>query len=150
MNTPRPDRPVSQIMSWPVATIDHDATLEEAAEALAGDNIGALLVTRNDGLVGIVSERDVVTHLAAGTHLSHLLVGEAMADDLVTVTPDTTIVAAARVMADADVRHLPVLDGHLIAGLLSVRDVVGILARALEDEDVVVVPSGARVVVRST
>jgi len=64
--SPRPERPVSTIMSWPVATIDHDATLEEAAEALAADSIGALVVLRDGDLAGIISERDVVVHLAAG------------------------------------------------------------------------------------
>jgi CBS domain-containing protein len=134
-------------MSWPVATIDHEATLLAAAESLGADNIGALVVLRNGALVGILSERDVVTHLAAGTHLEHLLVGEAMAGDVVTVRPDTTIAAAARTMVEADVRHLPVLDGRLIAGLVSVRDVVEVLAAAVENDNVVVVPSGTRVVV---
>ena len=147
MSTPRPDRPVATIMSWPVATIDHDATLEEAAEALAADNIGALLVTRDDAMVGIISERDVITHLAAGTHLTRLRVGEAMAGDVVTVAPGTTILAAARTMVEADVRHLPVLDGRLIAGLVSVRDLLEILATSVADEDVVAVRSGTRVVV---
>jgi CBS domain-containing protein len=144
----RPDRPVSSIMSWPVATIDHDATLQEAAEALAADDIGALVVLREGGLAGIISERDVVPHVAAGTELSHLLVGEVMTGDLVTTQGDDTILVAARTMVDADVRHLPVLREHLIAGMVSVRDVVAVLADALTDEDVVVVPSGTRVVVR--
>ncbi|HCB06679.1 MAG TPA: CBS domain-containing protein [Nocardioides sp.] len=147
MTTPRPDHPVARIMSWPVATIDHDASLLEAAEALGADNIGALLVLRDGALVGIVSERDVVAHLSAGTHLDHLLVGEAMAAELVTVPPATTIAAAARTMAEADIRHLPVLDGRLIAGLVSVRDVIGVLATAVENQDVVVVRSGTHVVV---
>jgi CBS domain-containing protein len=141
-----PHAAVARVMSWPVATIDHDATLEEAAEALAADNIGVLLVTRDEGMVGIISERDVVTHLAAGTHLNRLSVGEAMAGDVVTVRPDTTVVAAARMMAEADVRHLPVLQDGLIAGMVSVRDLVAVLADAVES-DVVVVPSGTRVVV---
>lgn len=145
--SPRPDRPVSTIMSWPVATIDHEATLADAAESLAADDIGALLVLRNHQLVGIVSERDVVQHVAAGTDLTHLQVGEVMSGELVTTSPDSTIVSAARLMTDADVRHLPVLQEGLIAGLLSMRDVVLVLADAVDD-DVVVVPSGTRVIVR--
>jgi len=144
-----PDRPVSRVMSWPVATIDSEATLEEAAEALAADNIGALLVLRGGGMAGIVSERDVVVHVAAGSDLSHLAVGEVMAGDVVTTPPETPIVQAARLMAEADVRHLPVLQDNLIAGLVSVRDLLPVLADGLDEEDVVVVPSGARVVVRS-
>jgi CBS domain-containing protein len=146
--SPRPDQPVARVMSWPVATIDHDATLAEAAEALAADSIGALLVLRDGGLVGIVSERDLVAHIAAGGDLTHLLTGEAMAGDVVTVQSDATIVAAARAMVEADVRHLPVMEGHLIAGVVSVRDVVAVLAASVpDDDDVVVVPSGTRVVV---
>jgi CBS domain-containing protein len=136
-------------MSWPVATIDSEATLEETAEALAADNIGVLLVLRDGSLVGIVSERDVVVHVAAGADLTHLRVGEVMAGDLVTTPPDASIAAAAQTMAEADVRHLPVLDGRLIAGLVSMRDLVPVLADAVGDGDVVVVPSGTRIVVRA-
>jgi len=145
-----PHGPVSTIMSWPVATIDHDATLDEAAEALAADDIGVLLVLRDGDPAGIVSERDIVAHVAAGADLSHLLVGEVMADDLVTVQADLSILAAARSMVDAEVRHLPVLQGRLIAGMVSIRDLVPVLLDGIGDEDVVVVPSGTRLVVRAS
>ena len=105
----RPDRPVSTIMSWPVATSTTWHTGGGGAEALAADSIGALVVLSEGRLAGIISERDVVTHIAAGTDLSHLLTGEAMASDLVTVQSDDTILMAARAMAEADIRHLPVL-----------------------------------------
>jgi CBS domain-containing protein len=147
--TAHPQGPVSAVMSWPVATIDHDATVQEAAEALAADDLGALLVLRDGDPAGIVSERDVIAYVAAGTELGHLSTGEVMAGDLVTVQADATLVAAARVMADAGVRHLPVLQGRLIAGMVSIRDLLPVLADAVDDEDVVVVPSGTRVVVRT-
>ena len=148
--TPSPHGPVSNIMSWPVATIDHDATVEEAAEALAADDLGALLVLRDGDPAGILSERDVVAHVAAGSDLSHLHVGEVMAGDLVTVQAEESVLEAARAMAEAGIRHLPVLQGHLIAGMVSIRDLLPILADAVGDEDIVVVPSGTRVVVRSS
>jgi CBS domain-containing protein len=144
-----PYDPVARVMSWPVATIDSEATLEEAAEALAADNIGVLLVLRDGALVGIVSERDVVIHVAAGADLAHLTVAEVMAGDLVTTLPQAAIATAALTMAEADVRHLPVLDGQLIAGLVSMRDLVPVLANGVGDCDVVVVPSGTRIIVRS-
>jgi CBS domain-containing protein len=139
---------VTSVMSWPVATIDHEASLQEAAEALAADNIGLLVVLREGALAGVLSERDVVSHVAAGSDISHLTVGEVMADDLVTAPATASVVEAARTMAEADVRHLPVLDGELIAGVVSIRDLVAVLADAV-DTDVVVVPSGTRVVVHS-
>lgn len=148
MTTTRPDRPVSTVMSWPVATIDHEATLGDAVESLAADSIGVVLVLREGGLAGILSERDVVTHLAAGADPAHLLTGEAMVGELVTVQADESILDAARLMMEAQVRHLPVLRGKLLAGVVSLRDVVGVLAEAV-DADTVVVPSGTRVVVTS-
>jgi CBS domain-containing protein len=145
--TARPDQPVSTIMSWPVATIEHQATLTEAAEALTADTIGALLVLHEGGLVGVLSERDVVVHVAAGANLSHLLVEEVMATDVVTVQSDATITDAARTMVESEVRHLPVMQSNLIAGVVSIRDVVAVLADSAVDDDVVVVPSGTRVLV---
>ena len=147
--SPSPHGPVSAIMSWPVATIDHDASLAEAAEALAGDDIGVLLVLRDGDPAGIVSERDVVAHVAAGTDLTHLRVGEVMAVDLVTVQAEESCLAAAQSMVEADVRHLPVLRGRLIAGMVSIRDLVPVLLAGIDTDEVVVVPSGTRVVVRS-
>lgn len=146
MSTPRPDAPVSRVMSWPIATIDHEATLAAAVEALAADTIGVLVVLREEELAGILSERDVVAHLAAGADPEHLLVGEAMVGDLVTVQADEPILAAARLMVEAEIRHLPVLRDRLLAGVVSMRDVVVPLADAV-DSDTVVVPSGTRVVV---
>jgi CBS domain-containing protein len=105
MTTPRPERPVSTVMSWPVASIDHEATLAEVIDALAADSIGAVLVLREGGLAGILSERDVVTHLAAGADPEHLLAGEAMVPDLVTVQGSESILEAARVMVEADARR---------------------------------------------
>jgi CBS domain-containing protein len=145
--TTRPDQTISTIMSWPVATIEHQATLVEAAEALAADTIGALVVLHEGGLVGVLSERDVVVHVAAGANLSHLLVEEVMATDVVTVQADATITEAARTMVDSEIRHLPVMQGNLIAGVVSIRDVVAVLASAAPEDDVLVVPSGTRVLV---
>lgn len=144
----RPYHRVATVMSWPVATIDHQASLEEGAEALAADELGAVLVLADGGLVGILSERDIVRHVAAGATLSHLTVGEAMTSELTTAQVDDTILDAARAMRDADVRHLPVLQDTLIAGMVSIRDLFAVLIDGADGGDVVFVPSGTRVVVR--
>lgn len=137
---------VSTIMSWPVATVDHETSLQEAAEALAAEDVGIVLVLSKGALVGVVSERDVVAHVAAGTDLTHLTVGEVMATDVVVTSMPTSVLDAARAMTEADVRHLPVMAGELLAGVVSARDVLPLLVDAV-DGDVVVVPSGTRVVV---
>ena len=128
--TVRPVTPASQVRSvmvWPVTTVEGGATLTEVAEALAADEIGALCVTEDGRLAGIVSERDVVTHLAVGADPGHLSAADVMSNDLVTVAPDDLVLVDARRMVDAQVRHLPVLDDGLIAGIVSMRDLLTVL-----------------------
>ncbi|GAB3016605.1 hypothetical protein GCM10011376_03740 [Nocardioides flavus (ex Wang et al. 2016)] len=144
-----PTDAVARVMVWPVATLDADASLQQVAEALAADGIGAVGVVRHGNLVGVVSERDVVHHLAQGANPEHVTAGEVMATDLVTAGPDDRLLDAARRMVEARVRHLPVVDGDDIAGFVSMRDLFEVLVDvAAHEEDVVVVPSGTRVVVR--
>ena len=121
---------VRTVMRWPVTTVESGVSLTEVAEALAADEVGALLVAENGVLAGIVSERDVVAHVAAGADPAHLTAGEVMASDLLTISPGTTVLEAATTMQDAQVRHLPVLDDGEIAGMVSMRDVFGALISA--------------------
>ena len=145
---PAPEDPVSRVMMWPVATVPAEASLIEVAEALAADEIGVLLVLEGGRLAGLVSERDVVEHLAAGATPEHLLAGEVMTTEPITVTSGTSLVEAGLLMRDAGVRHLPVVDPEGLAGVVSMRDLFGVLVEHATGSDVVVVPSGTRVVVR--
>jgi CBS domain-containing protein len=115
------------VMVWPVAVVEAEATLAEVAEALAADEIGALCVTENGVLAGIVSERDVVAHVAAGADPDTLTAAEVMSTDLVTVTPDDTVLDAARRMQESQIRHLSVLADGDIAGIVSIRDIFDVL-----------------------
>jgi CBS domain-containing protein len=140
---------VARIMVWPVATVPGEASLREVAESLAADGIGALGVVENGHLAGVVSERDVVSHLAQGANPEHVTAAEMMTTDLVTAHQDDPILDTARRMVEAEIRHLPVVDEDKIAGFVSMRDIFAVLLDvASHEEDVVVVPSGTRVVVR--
>lgn len=119
---------VNRLMEWPVATVDSDATLAAVAQALAEYEVGALAVMDDDTLVGVISERDLVVHLAQGANLEHVTAAEVMATELVTVAPTATVVEAARLMIESGVRHLPVLADDDLVGFLSVRAVVEALA----------------------
>jgi CBS domain-containing protein len=141
--------PVRKVMMWPVAVIDGTASMRQAAEALAADEIGVLLVIEHRALVGVVSERDLVRHLAEDANPDHLDVRDIMSVDVGAIAPEDTVLDAAQQMLTAGVRHLPVLDDDLVAGVVSVRDVLAVLAHAAsEDGDVLVVDSGTRIVVR--
>lgn len=135
----RPGRPVTPatdvrtVMIWPVATIDGSATLSEVAESLAADEIGAVCVTESGRLIGIVSERDVVAHLATGADPGHLTAGDVMSNDLVAAHPEDTVLEAALRMDEAQVRHLPVLDDGDIVGIVSMRDLFTALVDDAQD-----------------
>lgn len=140
---------IARVMVWPVAIVPGEASLLEVAEELAADGIGAVGVVENGHLAGVVSERDLVHHLAQGSNPEHLTAADVMATDLVTAHPDDTVLDTARRMVEAQVRHVPVVKEDSIAGFVSMRDLFEVLLDvASHEEDVVVVPSGTRVVVR--
>ncbi|WP_374456915.1 cyclic nucleotide-binding/CBS domain-containing protein [Nocardioides sp.] len=144
-----PTDAIARVMVWPVAIVPGEATLLEVAEALAADGIGAVGVVENGHLAGVMSERDIVHHLAQGSNPEHVTAADVMATDLVTARPDDSILDTARRMLEAQVRHVPVIEGDTIAGFVSMRDLFEVLVDvASHEEDVVVVPSGTRVVVR--
>jgi CBS domain-containing protein len=101
-------------------------TLREVAVVLDRYAVGVAVVRTGDG-AGVVSERDLVTAIAAGGDPDQLWGGDVMTPELVTVTPATTILAAAGRMLDAGVRHVAVVDGDDIVGVVSMRDVLEVL-----------------------
>lgn len=125
--------PVHALMSWPVAAVQDTDTLLEAARELAADEIGAVLVLHDGALVGVVSERDIAGQFAVEADGNQLTAGDIMTPDVVTVPPEAPILEAARIMREAQVRHLPVVSDGQIAGMLSIRDIFHVLLG--DDED---------------
>ena len=109
-----------------VISIGPDADLAAAARTLAQHRIGAVLVREPRGTVlGILSERDIVRGLAtSGENTLRLLAGQLMTRDLVTATPATSVAAALGLMTDRRCRHLPVVLGGELVGLVSIGDLV--------------------------
>ncbi|HEX9311395.1 MAG TPA: CBS domain-containing protein [Actinomycetota bacterium] len=126
---------VSEIMTKAAVIDQPDDTLVEAARKMWHQQTGSLLVLDGEDLVGIITERDILKAVAAGTSLDQTRISEAMTKDPVTVGPGTSLREAAKVMADRWIRHLPVLDGGRLVGVLSQRDLAGVLAGALNEPD---------------
>jgi CBS domain-containing protein len=106
-------------------SISPDATVFEAVQMMADKNVGALLVTEKDKLVGIISERDYTRKVALkGKHSKTTAVREVLSSQVVHVTPAHTVQECLRLMTDHHFRHLPVLDGDRIAGIVSIGDLV--------------------------
>lgn len=108
-----------------VATITETTTVTGLLAELAVHNIGAMVVVGPDGIVGMVSERDVVRRLhERGADLLRRPVSEIMTSVVVTCTPDDPVDDLSAVMTNNRVRHVPVLDAGRLAGIVSIGDVV--------------------------
>jgi len=106
-------------------TISPEATVLDAIQLMAAKNIGALLVTQNDKLVGILSERDYTRKVVLkGRSSKDTPVRDILSGQVVHVTPEHTVDECLRLMTEHRVRHLPVLEGDKIAGVVSIGDLV--------------------------
>jgi len=107
------------------ATIHPNQTIYQALHLMARQNIGALLVVEGGNLLGIFSERDYARKLALnGKNEHNTLVGEIMARQITSITPDDTVENCMKLMTDKRIRHLPVLQGDKLVGIVSIGDVV--------------------------
>jgi len=108
-----------------VLSIAPDTLVSDLISGLAGRNVGAMVVVGPEGLVGIVSERDVVRMLHDhGADALRRRVADIMTSELVTCSPDDSVDELSAVMTTHRVRHVPVLDDGRLAGIVSIGDVV--------------------------
>ena len=107
---------------WSVAP---EATVFEAIRLMADKNIGALLVLSGDRLAGIFTERDYTRKVALmGKTSKETRIREVIARELLTVTPDDSVEDCMRLMTENRVRHLPVVEGATVVGIISIGDLV--------------------------
>ena len=126
---------VSEIMTKATVTDAAQDTLAEAAARMWNAQTGSLLVMEGEHLVGIVTERDVLRAIAHGMDPNQVPVKDLMRTDVITVGPQTTLKEAAKLMATKWIRHLPVVEGSHVVGILSQRDLTGVLAEALHEPE---------------
>jgi CBS domain-containing protein len=114
-----------------VWSISPEATVFEAIQLMAEKNIGALLVVTGEKLVGVMSERDYTRKVALkGKSSKETQVREIISLPAIFVSPDRTIEDCMRLMTENRVRHLPVLEGDRILGVVSIGDLVNWLISA--------------------
>ena len=108
-----------------------DATGSEALMLLADKDVGALLVISEGKLAGIFSERDYARKVALmGKSSKEMAVREIMTSEVITVTPGHTIDDCMRLVTEHHIRHLPVVDGDEIVGVISIGDLVNAIISA--------------------
>lgn len=114
-----------------VYTISPENTVYEAIERLAERNVGALLVMDGNRLMGVFSERDYTRKIALqGRNSKETRVYEIISGRVVSATPSTTVPECLRLMSENRVRHLPILEGENLVGVISVGDLVNWIIRS--------------------
>ena len=106
-------------------SIGPEATVFEAIQLMANKNIGSLLVMSGSRLVGVMTERDYARKIALhGKTSKQTLVREILSSDVVTITPEDPVEHCMKLMTEKRVRHLPVMDGTKVIGIISIGDLV--------------------------
>jgi CBS domain-containing protein len=116
-------------MSRSLLCVAPGETITEVAQRMVERNLGAVLVLDGDRLVGIMTERDLMRAVAKGLHVE-APVSDYMSPNPETIEPDESTQHAAVLMIHGGFRHLPVVEGTEVVGILSIRDLMRI---ALED-----------------
>jgi CBS domain-containing protein len=117
---------VDRHMSRDLLTVEAGQPVVAVARRMADRNVGAVLVLEDGRLAGIMTERDLMRAVARGLR-DDVVVGECMTADPETIAPDDTIEHAAVLMIHGGFRHLPVVDGDDVVGVLSIRDLVQVV-----------------------
>jgi CBS domain-containing protein len=121
-------KPVSELLKRRDRTLWHarpDDTVFQALQLLAEYEVGALMVMDHGKLVGVISERDYTRKIALqGRNSKDTRVKDIMTRDVLYVTPTTGTRACMALMSEKKIRHLPVLDGQTVVGMISIRDIM--------------------------
>jgi CBS domain-containing protein len=112
------------IMTTEVLTTPVERPVAEVTSKMVKGRVGSAVVMQGSWLVGILTERDVLRAAASGSDLTKLPVSEWMTGNPMTATPDTTAGEAAEMMLANGFRHLPVVEGRKLRGVVSIRDVL--------------------------
>ncbi|MGB0756785.1 MAG: CBS domain-containing protein [Candidatus Puniceispirillaceae bacterium] len=126
---------IANLLSRACITVQHDHTLRQVADILSGNNIGAVPVLDDTGhLAGIISERDLVRTMTEKITLDTGTAADLMTRQLVTASSDISSSELMTLMTQHKIRHIPIVDGQKLRGIVSIGDVVKRLLEKLETE----------------
>lgn len=117
-------------------TVHRMVSVAEAANLLAEYDVGALIVVDSQGVVGVISERDIARKVAANDlNATETLVEDVMSEKVISVTPFTNLKECEDLMRENGIRHLPVVDNGQLIAVISIRDLL--VSTRLEQEQLV-------------
>ena len=119
-------RSVSDVMSAPVLTAEQHESLESVGHRMVDAGVGSVIIVDHDRPVGILTERDLIRFTASGQAAADGTVGEWMTAEPDTVTPDLGVAEAYDRLSDKGYRHFPVVDGGVLVGVVSLRDLLSV------------------------
>jgi len=124
---------VKEIMNTDVKTIGPDATIQEAAKRMDELNIGCFVVTENDHMAGIITERDLLKKVVAkAKDSSRLKVKDVMVKRVIMIDPEADVSDAVDVMNQHGIKKLPVLHGSNLVGIITATDIVNAQPKMIE------------------
>jgi CBS domain-containing protein len=122
---------VVDAMSVQVVSVRPDDRVQVAIARMIEEEVGSVAVCEEHRLVGIFTERDVLRLASEGNHFGEVRVGDVMTRRIYAVEPDDDILAAAQLMQEKRIRHVPVVQGDNVLGILGVREVMRTLVERL-------------------
>lgn len=122
---------IADVMNLRLVSVRPEETVQVAIARMCEENVGSVAVCEGSRLVGIFTERDVLRLAGQEGGLGDPRVRDVMTTTLVTVNPDDDVLAAARVMGEKQIRHLPVVQDDNVLGLVGIRDVMRVLVEQL-------------------
>jgi CBS domain-containing protein len=115
---------IKEVMTSDVRACEPNATVVDVAKLMAKEDVGPIPVVEEGRLVGLVTDRDIVVRvIAEGRDPNATTVGEIASRDLVTVSPDEDLDGALQLLAQHQVRRLPVVDGDRLVGIVAQADI---------------------------
>ncbi|NOZ77178.1 MAG: CBS domain-containing protein [Euryarchaeota archaeon] len=117
-------RTIGDVMARPVKTVPPGATIAEAAKLMKKNRIASLVVVDGERPVGIVTERDIAYKIMAEGKDPSTPVEDVMSKDLKTMGPERSLQDAAKLMAAHVIRHLPVVEGGKLVGIVTIEDIL--------------------------
>jgi CBS domain-containing protein len=118
-------------MTFRVVTVRPDDPVRLAIARMLEESIGSVAVCEGERLVGIFTERDVLRLAGEGSEFLGVRVGDVMTRNPVTLSSDDDVLEAARLMGDRKIRHVPVLEGENLLGMIGIREVMRTLVERL-------------------
>ena len=125
---------VNEVMSKNMLTLDKSISLQEAAEHMKKLNVGCVIVTDSNNPIGIITERDFVTKIAAEGRPLFTEIKEVMSSPLITIDPEETIWEASELMKEKLIHKLPVKKNGEIVGIITTTDIVKISSVGSDSE----------------